>query len=402
MEAVAVSFDHPLYVLFSSGTTGQPKPIVHGHGGITLEHSKVLRLHHDLRPGDRFMWFTTTGWMMWNYLVSGLLAGATVVLFDGDPLHPGPECLWDIAANERVDVLGLSAGFIMAARKLGFDPKEGRDLSRLRQMGSTGAPLPAEGFHWIRDVLGSNVQPVSISGGTDVCTAFVGTSPSVPVRAGEISTSMLGCDVRAFDEAGRQCPVNVTGELVVVKPMPSMPVGLWGDHSGDRFRSTYFETYPGLWHHGDWITFFDDGACLISGRSDATLNRGGVRLGTADFYALIDSREEISDSLVIHVEDRDGGPGVLYLLIVPASGHAVDSGLKSTLSGVLRRELSPRHVPDVIVEIPAVPRTLSGKKLEVPVKRLLQGQDAQGLASRESLLDPKAWDAIVEWSRSTV
>jgi acetoacetyl-CoA synthetase len=213
---------------------------------------------------------------------------------------------------------------------------------------------------------------------------------------------MLGCDVRAFDESGRECPVNVTGELVVVKPMPSMPVGLWGDHSGDRFRSTYFETYPGLWHHGDWITFFNDGACLISGRSDATLNRGGVRLGTADFYAVIDSREEISDSLVIHVEDRDGGPGVLYLLIVPAPGHAVDSALKSTLSGVLRRELSPRHVPDVVVEIPAVPRTLSGKKLEVPVKRLLQGHDAQGLASRESLLDPNAWDAIVEWSQSIV
>jgi len=395
-----VPFDHPLYVLFSSGTTGLPKPIVHGHGGITLEHLKIHRLHHDLRPGQRFMWFTTTGWMMWNYLVSGLAAGATVVCFDGDPVAPAPDELWRIAAEERLDVLGVSATLITSHRKLGLEPGMVHDLSRLRQVGSTGAPLPADGFRWVCEAVGAQIQPCSVSGGTDVCTAFVGTAPSVPVRAGEISVSILGCDVQAVHPDGTPCPPGVTGELVVTRPMPSMPVGLWGDTTGERYRATYFEAFPGTWHHGDWITFFDDGACQITGRSDATLNRGGVRLGTADFYAVVEGLGSVNDSLVVHLEDDEGGPGTLYLLVVPAPGTDVDDDVRRAISTALRTELSPRHVPDVIEAVPAVPRTLSGKKLEIPVKRLLLGVAVDRVASRESLADPAAWDAVVAWAQA--
>ena len=289
----AVPFDHPLYVLFSSGTTGLPKPIVHGHGGIVLEHAKAWSLHYGLQPGERVMWFTTTGWMMWNFLISGLITGSTIVLFDGDPAAPDLLALWRVAADEQVDVLGVSAPFIMACRKEGIRPGDLVDLSRVRHLGSTGAPLPVEGFEWIPDAVGSHIQTGSMSGGTDVCTAFVGTAPTLPIRAGEIGARMLGCDVQAFTPTGEQCAPNETGELVIVAPMPSMPIGLWGDESGERYRSTYFDTYPGVWHHGDWITFFDDGACQITGRSDATLNRGGVRLGTADFlrHCRLDARD---------------------------------------------------------------------------------------------------------------
>jgi acetoacetyl-CoA synthetase len=337
---------------------------------------------------------------MWNYLVSGLAVGATVVCFDGDPLAPDPEQLWRIAADEGLDVLGVSAPFIMHQRTSGATPAATCDLSHLRQLGSTGSPLPAEGFRWIRDALGDGVQPCSISGGTDICTAFVGTAPSVPVRAGEISVAMLGCDVAAYDPDGERCDAGVTGELVVTTPMPSMPVGLWGDDDGSRYRAAYFETFPGVWHHGDWITFFDDGACQITGRSDATLNRGGVRLGTADFYTVVESLDGIADSVVVHLEDDEGGPGTLYLLVVPAAGVSIDDDRRRAIATALRTELSPRHVPDVIDEIPAVPRTLSGKKLEVPIKRLLQGRDAGTVASRESLADPAAWDAVVAWVAS--
>lgn len=395
-----VPFDHPLYVLFSSGTTGLPKPIVHGHGGITLEHLKVLSLHHDLRPGDRFMWFTTTGWMMWNYLVSGLAVGATIVLFDGDPAVPDLGELWRVAADEHLDVFGVSAPFLMACRKAGLAPGRDLDLSALRQVGSTGAPLPAEGFRWVRDHVGPHVQTCSVSGGTDVCTAFVGAAPTVPVRAGEISVRMLGCDVRAVDPDGADCPPGTTGELVLAAPLPSMPTGLWGDATGERFRATYFDTFPGLWHHGDWITFHPDGACEITGRSDATLNRGGVRLGTSDFYRVVESMPAIADSVVVHLEDAEGGPGTLLLLVVCAPGHSLDDALRREVASVLRSELSPRHVPDVIDSVRAIPRTLSGKKLEVPIKRLLLGHPAELVASRGSLADPTALDDVAAWASS--
>jgi acetoacetyl-CoA synthetase len=398
LEFEPVPFDHPLYVLFSSGTTGLPKPIVHGHGGITLEHLKVLALHHDLDRGDRFMWFTTAGWMMWNYLVSGLLVGATIVLFDGDPAAPDLNTLWRIAAEEHLDVFGVSAPFLMACRKAGLEPGTTFDLSRLAQVGSTGAPLPADGFRWVRDHVGASIQTCSVSGGTDVCTAFVGGAPTLAVRAGEITARMLGCDVRAVDPDGVDCPAGVTGELVISTPLPSMPIGLWGDPTGERYRATYFETFPGRWHHGDWITFHDDGACEITGRSDATLNRGGVRLGTSDFYRVVEAMPDVADSVVVHLEDAEGGPGTLILLVACSPGTTLDDDLRRRIAVALRTELSPRHVPDVIDQVRAIPRTLSGKKLEVPIKRLLAGQPVERVASRGSLSDPTALDDVVAWA----
>jgi acetoacetyl-CoA synthetase len=391
-----VPTDHPLYVLFSSGTTGLPKPIVHGHGGITVEHLKVLTLHQDLRPDDRFMWFSTTGWMMWNYNVSGLLTGTTVVLFDGDPAWPSLDTLWNVAAGSGCTIFGASAPFLMACRKAGVEPERGA----LRWVGSTGAPLPPDGFRWVSDAVGVPVS--SISGGTDVCTGFVGSSPLVPVRAGEISCRNLGCAVEAYTPNGEPCPPGVTGELVITAPMPSMPVGFWGD-DGRRYRAAYFEDYPGVWRHGDWVTFTDDGTCTITGRSDATLNRGGVRLGTSDFYAVVEGFTEVADSLVVHVEDDaagDGsGLGELLLFVAMAPGHQLDDDLSRRLSAALRVELSPRHAPDSIEAVPVVPRTLSGKKLEVPVKRILTGTPADQAASRDSLADPDALTWFVERSR---
>jgi acetoacetyl-CoA synthetase len=400
----AVPFDHPLYVLYSSGTTGLPKAIVHGHGGITLEHLKVLALHQDLGPGDRFGWFSTTGWMMWNYLVSGLLVGATVVLFDGDPGHPDLGTLWRLAAETGCDVFGASAPFLMSCRKQGLRPRDDVDLSRLRCIGSTGAPLPPEGFRWASDALGDHVQVNSISGGTDVCTAFLGMVPALPVRAGEIATRYLGCAVEAFDPDGRPVPAGTTGELVVTQPMPSMPVAFWGDGDGSKLRAAYFDDFPGVWRHGDWITFTADGAATITGRSDATLNRGGVRLGTSEFYAVVESLPEVADSLVVHLEDAPGtdgddagvGMGELLLFVQLTPGSSFDEALVARVRAALRRELSPRHLPDRIEAVPAVPRTLSGKKLEVPVKRILTGTAVDVAASRGSLADPTSLDWFAE------
>jgi acetoacetyl-CoA synthetase len=389
----AVPFTHPIYVLYSSGTTGLPKAIVHGHGGITVEHQKTLALHHDLGSGQRFFWFTTTGWMMWNYLMSGLLVGATLVLFDGDPGWPDLGALWELAADTGVQLFGVSAPFVMACRKAGVVPPDGHAI---RSVGSTGAPLPPDGFRWIHDAVGAHVQPVSVSGGTDVCAAFVGAVKLLPVRAGEITCRLLGCAVEAFDADGRPCPPGVQGELVVTEPMPSMPVGFWGDPDGTRLRNAYFSDYPGVWRHGDWITFTDDGSCVISGRSDATLNRGGVRLGTSDFYAVVESFPEITDSLVVHLEgdtDTPGGEdsmGRLVLFVSLAPGVALDDDLLTRIRAQLRTQLSPRHLPDAIEAVPSVPRTLSGKKLEVPVKRILTGSRADDVASRSSLADPGA------------
>jgi len=393
LEFDPVPFDHPLYVLFSSGTTGLPKAIVHGHGGITVEHLKTTALHHDLGAGDRFFWFTTTGWMMWNYLMSGLLVGATIVLFDGDPGAPDLGALWRLASDTGVDVFGVSAPFLMACRKDGVVPP----AHRMRGIGSTGAPLPPDGFRWVHDVVGADVQVQSVSGGTDVCAAFVGAVALLPVRAGEIPCRLLGVAVEAFDPDGTVCPPGVQGELVVTEPMPSMPVGFWGDPTGEKLRNAYFADYPGVWRHGDWITFTDDGACVISGRSDATLNRGGVRLGTSDFYAVVEAFDEIADSLVVHLEDEgeDGGLGELILFVTLAPGADLDDDLRLRIRRALATELSPRHTPDKIEAVPTVPRTLSGKKLELPVKRILAGAPPERVASRESLADPSSLDYFV-------
>jgi acetoacetyl-CoA synthetase len=384
-----VPFDHPLYILYSSGTTGLPKPIVHGHGGILLEHLKALALHTDLGPGDRFLWFSTTGWMMWNYLVSGLAVGSSVVTYDGNPAWPDLGELWRVAAETRTTYLGASAPFLMACRKAGLEPGRDLDLSGLRGVGSTGAPLPAAGFRWVRDAVSPAIPVGSLSGGTDLCTGFLGPSPLVPVWAGEISCRMLGAKVEAFDEAGRPV-IGREGELVITAPMPSMPVGFWDDPDGSRMREAYFSTYPGVWRHGDWLTITERGSCIVTGRSDATLKRGGVRIGTAEFYGVVEGLPEIADSLVVHLEDEEGGPGELLLFVVPRAGAVLDDALTDRIRRALREDLSPRHVPDVISAVPAVPRTLSGKKLEVPVKRILLGAPADLAASRDSLADPGA------------
>jgi acetoacetyl-CoA synthetase len=388
----AVPFAHPLYVLFSSGTTGLPKPIVHGHGGILVEHLKALALHHDLGPGDRFFWFSTTGWMMWNLLVSGLAVGAAIVLFDGDLGHPDLGTLWRLAAETGITVFGAGAPFYLSCRKAGLDAAACGDLSAIRSIGSTGAPLPVEGFRWIYEQL-PHVWLTSVSGGTDVCTAFVGGVPLLPVVAGEITCRYLGARAEAYDEAGRSV-VGEQGELVVTAPMPSMPIGFWGDSDGSRYRAAYFERYPGVWCHGDWITITERGSCTITGRSDATLNRGGVRLGTSEFYAVVEALPEVADSLVVHLEDDEGGAGQLLLFVRLAPGAALDDDLRRRIAAALRDNLSPRHVPDEIHAVPAVPRTHSGKKLEVPVKRILAGAPAATVVSPGALADPSAIDAF--------
>jgi acetoacetyl-CoA synthetase len=393
-----VPFDHPLYVLYSSGTTGLPKPIVHGHGGILLEHLKCLGLHFDLGPGDRFFWFSTTGWMMWNFLVSGPAVGAGIVLYDGNPGHPDLGELWRTAADTDVTYFGTSAPFLLSCRKTGLVPTDVADLSALRGVGSTGAPLPPEGFHWVYDNVGRDLLLSSFSGGTDVCTGFVGGSPLLPVYEGEISGRCLGCAVESFDASGKP-QRDALGELVVTRPMPSMPVGFWGDTDGSRYRDAYFSVFPGIWRHGDWITITAKGSCVITGRSDATLNRGGVRLGTAEFYSVVESLPEVTDSVVVHLEDDEGGAGELLLFVVLADGATLDDALRKRIGTELRTNLSPRHVPDTIHQVPAVPHTLSAKKLEVPVKRILTGTPADAAAARGALANPESLAAFEALAR---
>ncbi|RSM49878.1 acetoacetate--CoA ligase [Actinoplanes sp. ATCC 53533] len=383
----AVPFDHPLYVLYSSGTTGLPKPIVHGHGGILLEHLKMLALHHDLGPGDRFFWFTTTGWMMWNFLASGPAVGAAVVLFDGNPGHPDLGALWRLAAEQGITYFGTSAPFLMACRKAGVTPPP----SAIRGVGSTGAPLPAEGFHWVYDALGDKPQLQSLSGGTDVCTGFVGGTPLLPVIEGVISCRALGSRVEAYDSDGKPV-LGQLGELVVTAPMPSMPVGFWNDPDGRRYFEAYFDVYPGVWRHGDWITIAEDGTCVITGRSDATLNRGGVRLGTAEFYTVVENVPGVVDSVVVHL-DADGQDELLLFVVLAESAELGDE-LRGRIRGELRAALSPRHVPDEIHQVRAVPRTLSAKKLEVPVKRILTGTPADRAAATGALVNPESLTAF--------
>ncbi|MGD0713193.1 MAG: acetoacetate--CoA ligase [Gaiellaceae bacterium] len=386
-----VAFDHPLFVLFSSGTTGRPKAIVHGHGGILLELLKAHAFSWDLKPGGRLLWFSTTSWMMWNALVAALLVRSSIVMLDGDPTWPDIGWQWRVAEETRPTFMGVSPAFLMACRKVGLEPGREYDLGSIRVFGTAGSPLAAEGYRYVYDQLGPGVLLINGSGGTDVCSGIVGGSPLLPVYEGEISGRLLGVAADAFDLDGEPV-IGELGELVITKPMPSMPVALWGDTDGSLYRRSYFDMFPGVWRQGDWIRFSARGSSVVTGRSDATLNRGGVRLGTGEFYSVIEELQEITDSLVVHLEDDEGGAGELVLFVVLADGVVLDDELRSGIARALRSQLSPRHVPDTIRAVPAIPRTLTGKKLEAPVKRILRGEPAESVASRDSLLDPTALD----------
>ncbi len=398
LSFVQVPFDHPLWVLYSSGTTGLPKAIVHGHGGILLESLKKLHLHVDLQADDRLFWFTTTGWMMWNFLLGGLLTEGSIVLYDGSPGEPDLGRLWELAQDAGVTCFGTSASYVAACQKDGLEPRAGRDLSRLEAVGSTGSPLSPEGFDWLYQKLGPDLWVFSTSGGTDVCTAFVGGVPTLPVYRGELQARALGAKVEAWSPTGESL-VGEVGELVITEPMPSMPVGLWGDDDGTRYHESYFGVYPGIWRHGDWIELTVRGTAIITGRSDATINRGGIRMGTAEIYRAVLSLDEVVDALVVDLP-RAGTPGYMPLFVVLRDGVDLDDSLVARIRSRIREDCSPRHVPDEIRAVPAVPRTLSGKVLEVPVKRILSGEPTDRALSRDSLADPETLLPFEELARS--
>lgn len=389
-----VPFEHPLWVLYSSGTTGLPKPLVHSQGGILLQHLKELSLHLDQKPGDRFFWFSTTGWMMWNLLIGGLLVGATVLLYDGSPAFPDMGVLWRFAETSRMGFFGTSAGYITTLMKSDVAPGRDHDLSALVGMGSTGSPLPPEGFDWVYEHVKADLWLASVSGGTDVCGCFVGCTPLLPVYSGEIQGRSLGVDAQAYDTDGN--PVTgVMGELVIAEPMPSMPIYFWNDPDGRRYLESYFAIYPGKWRHGDWVSINERGGVVIYGRSDSTINRQGVRMGTSEIYRAVEAIPEILDSLVIDLEGL-GGASYMPLFVVLREGVALDAALEKRIKTAIRTALSPRHVPDEIFAIPDVPRTLSGKKLEVPVKKILTGVPVEQAANPDSLKNPELLPFFVE------
>ena len=390
LEFTPVPFDHPLWVLYSSGTTGLPKAIVHGHGGILLEQLKNLHLHLDAQEHDRVFWFTTTGWMMWNFLVSVLLTDASIVLYDGSPAAPDLGALWDLAADAGVTVFGTSAGFLSSCMKEGVHPRQGRDLSALKAIGSTGSPLSPEAFSWVYEEFDRDLWLFSTSGGTDVCSCLVGGTPTLPVHEGEIQSRALGMAVASWDPDGKEL-VNEVGELVVTQPAPSMPLFLWGDDSGERLHDSYFSVYPDIWRHGDWIEITDRGTAIIYGRSDSTINRGGVRMGTSEIYRAVLAIEDVVDALVVDVPQPDGSSRI-ELFTVLREGADLEGDLPKEIARRIRTDCSPRHVPDRVRVIKAVPRTLSGKVLEVPVKRILMGESPEKVASRDSLANPEALD----------
>ncbi len=388
-EPVPVAFEHPLWILFSSGTTGLPKGIIHGHGGVVIEHLKAVALQSDIGRDDTFFWYTSPSWMMWNFQVAGLLVGATIVCYEGSPNAPKPDALWDIAARTRATVLGTSPGYVLGCMKADAEPGRTHDLSALRTVGITGSSLPSSSSLWLRDHVG--VQVASISGGTDVVSAFIGGARTVPVWPGELSAPYLGVALDAWDESGNPVRGEV-GELVVTKPLPSMPVAFWNDPDGDRYRSAYFDTFPGVWRHGDWITITDHDSVIVHGRSDSTLNRHGIRMGSADIYQAVESLPEVVEALVIGAEQPDGGYWMPLFVVLPDDVELTDE-LRDRINDTIRSEVSPRHVPDEIIVAPAVPHTRTGKKLEVPIKKLFQGGDPAKVVERSAVDDP----ALLDW-----
>ena len=389
-----VPFEHPLWVLYSSGTTGLPKPIVQSQGGILIQHLKELHLHLNLKPGDRFFWYTTTGWMMWNLLIGGLLVGATVLLYDGSPAYPDMGALWRFAEESRMTFFGTSAGYITALMKSDVAPGRQYDLSALVGIGSTGSPLPPEGFEWVYAHVKSDLWLASISGGTDVCGCFIAGAPILPVYSGELQCRALGVNAQAYDTDGNSV-IGVMGELVVTEPMPSMPIYFWNDPDGRRYRESYFEMYPGTWRHGDWVVINERGGVVIYGRSDSTINRQGVRMGSSEIYRVVEGLPEVLDSLVVDLEGL-GGASYMPLFVVLREGVELDAALERKIKDAIRTALSPRHVPDAIFAIPDVPRTLSGKKLEVPVKKILMGVPVERAANPDSLRNPELLPFFVD------
>lgn len=384
----SVPFDHPLWILYSSGTTGMPKPIVQGHGGILLEHFKSTRLHQSMTSEDTVFWFTTTGWMMWNLLMGGLLNGATIVLYDGSPSFPNMDTLWELAEDTGMTFFGTSAPFLTNSMKLGIKPMEKYDLSKLKALFSTGAPLSGDGYKWVYGNVKKDIWLSSSSGGTDVCAGFVGGVPTLPVRIGEIQGRALGVHVEAFDEQG-QSLINDVGELVITKPMPSMPLYFWNDKDGIRYYESYFDTYPGIWKHGDWIKIDDKGSCIIYGRSDSTINRSGVRMGTSDIYRVVEAIDEVMESLVIDREVLGRGSSLL-MFVVLKSGNSLDPTLKAKIKEQIRGNVSPRFIPDQIYVVEQIPKTLNGKKMEVPIRKVLLGFEFDKVVNPDSMGNPES------------
>ncbi|MCA9943063.1 MAG: acetoacetate--CoA ligase [Anaerolineales bacterium] len=393
-----VPFDHPLWILYSSGTTGLPKPIVHGHGGNLLEHKKAHMLHNDIKPGDTFFWYTSTGWMMWNYLLGSMLSGSTAVLYNGSPSFPTLDRLWDLAERSGMTYFGLSPAFVAACMNAGIQPNQQHDLTQLRGIGSTGAPLPVAAFEWLYTNVHDNFALESLSGGTDLCTAFVGGCRLKPVVAGEIQGASLGAKVQSWNNRGEPV-VGEVGEMVIAAPMPSMPVKFWNDPGNVRYRESYFEMFPGVWRHGDWIKFNERGGCVIYGRSDATINRKGIRMGTSEIYACVEAIDGVLDSLVVDLEllDRDS---FMPLFVILAEGVTLDDALRQKINQELRRELSPRHVPDAIYQVQELPYTLSGKKLEIPVRRILLGHPVEQAANLGAMRNPESIHFFVELAKT--
>ncbi|WP_428658795.1 acetoacetate--CoA ligase [Runella sp.] len=399
LEFTSVPFDHPLWVVYSSGTTGKPKAITHSVGGCLLEHLKALVIHQNVKAGDRYFWYSTTGWMMWNYSVASMLAGATLVIYEGAVQFPTMNVLWDLAEKAKINHFGGGAAFYLACMKDNVS-LQGYKFNHLQSIGSTGSPLPAEGFEWIYRNVKKDVWLISLSGGTDICSAFVGGCPMLPVYSGEIQCRLLGCKLEAYDEAGNSVR-NELGEMVITQPMPSMPIYFWNDKDNQRYRASYFENYPGVWRHGDWIKINERDSVIIYGRSDATLNRDGVRIGTGEVYSAVESVDEVTDSLIVCLE-QGGGKYFMPLFVVLSKGHELTDELKKKISLQLRSQYSPRHVPDAIYELPEVPYTISGKKMEAPVKKILMGTDPAKAASRDTMRNPKALDFFVQFAHVKV